>query len=167
MIYEVEAEGRTHTVNVRTHPQGGWLIQVDDGPEEHIQGGKVDAAEWMFDFGGRRRSIGCHVGGDHGQVQVAGYAVAVGITDPRDNALGLGGAGGEGAVSTPMPGVVVRIVVSEGDSVAAGDVLLVVEAMKMENEYKSPIDGTVAAVHVVQGQALEANTLLVTVKPAE
>ena len=64
-----------------------------------------------------------------------------------------------------MPGVVVRILVSEGDTVSVGQVLLVVEAMKMENEYKSAIEGTVGTIHVQSGQALEADAALVTILP--
>jgi biotin carboxyl carrier protein len=79
--------------------------------------------------------------------------------------LGTVGGDTEGEISTPMPGIIVRISIEPGDVVAAGQVLLVVEAMKMENEYKCPIDGVVRAVHVAVGQAVEAHTLLVTVEP--
>lgn len=164
MNYEVEVEGRTAEVSVRKG-DGGWLVRVDDGPEVLVSGGQVDAAEWLFDLDGRRRSIGCHVNGDHATVQVAGHALRATITDPRDKALGLGGSGNEGAVATPMPGVIVRIEVSEGQQVTEGDVLVVVEAMKMENEYKSPIAGTVASIEVQPGQAVESNTVLVVVEP--
>ncbi len=160
MIYEVEVEGKSRMVSVRRSPDGGWCIQVDDGPEEHVQGSKVDNAEWMFDFDGRRRSIGCYVDGDHGHVQVGGYALRSTILDPRDRALGLSGGQDEGTVSTPMPGVIVRIPAPLGSTVKVGDVVIVVEAMKMENEYKSTIDGVVTAVHVAVGQAVEANTVL-------
>ena len=165
MIYEVEAEGQTHMINVRRSPDGGWLLQVGDGPEEHILGERVDVAEWVFDFGGRRRSIGCHVDGNYAQVQISGYAMQVGLSDPRDKPLSGGSADSEGQVLTPMPGVIVRIGVAVGDVVTAGQVLLVVEAMKMENEHKCPIDGVVEGVHVAVGQAVESNTLLVSVVP--
>ncbi|MCB0353046.1 MAG: hypothetical protein KDD64_05955 [Bdellovibrionales bacterium] len=62
----------------------------------------------------------------------------------------------------PMPGVVVSIPIKEGDSVAQGETLLVVEAMKMENNIPAPRDGTVKKIHVQSGQELEPNALLVS-----
>jgi biotin carboxyl carrier protein len=62
-----------------------------------------------------------------------------------------------------MPGAVARVLVKPGDAVQKGQVLVVVEAMKMENEFKSPVDGVVREVHAVPGTAVEANTLLVVV----
>lgn len=168
MNYEIELEGRTAQVQVKRAPGGdGWLLQVDEGPVEHIRGGQIDAAEWLFDIGGRRRSIGCHVDGDVGYIQVSGHSLRGSVVDPRDKALGLGGGALEGEVSTPMPGVIVRIPAPAGTAVKAGDVLIVVEAMKMENEYKSPIDGVVREVHVEPGQAVEANSVLVSVDPEQ
>jgi 3-methylcrotonyl-CoA carboxylase alpha subunit len=80
------------------------------------------------------------------------------VDDPRsrsyDAAAELGG------LTTPLPGVVVSILVSVGQSVAAGDALLIVEAMKMEHTIRSPRAGTVLALHcapgdrVPEGQAL-------------
>jgi len=71
-------------------------------------------------------------------------------------------AGGDRVVRSPMPGRVVKVCVSVGDEVAAGAPLLVVEAMKMENELKSRAAGRVAEIHVTAGQAVEGNTKLVT-----
>ena len=99
-------------------------------------------------------------------MQLAGQGVLGTITDPRDAALHRASGGGEGAVSTPMPGLVVRVPAVVGQAVHKGQVLVVVEAMKMENEYTSPIDGVVAAVHAQAGQAVEAGALLITVEPA-
>jgi pyruvate carboxylase subunit B len=62
-----------------------------------------------------------------------------------------------------MPGLVLRVEVEEGQSVAAGDGLVVLEAMKMENEIKAPVDGRVTAVHVNDGQAVDKGTILVEV----
>jgi biotin carboxyl carrier protein len=88
------------------------------------------------------------------------------VTDARDKALSKGSGAQEGVVATPMPGLVVRVPVVEGQDVHTGQVLVVVEAMKMENEYKSPFDGRIAKVHVPAGVAVEAGTVLVTVEPA-
>lgn len=66
-------------------------------------------------------------------------------------------------VNSPMPGTIVSVAVSAGQTVKAGDVLVVLEAMKMENEIKAPKDGTIASVNVNKGDAVESGTLLVTI----
>lgn len=63
---------------------------------------------------------------------------------------------------TPMPGVVVSIAAKPGDAVSRGDTLVVVEAMKMENNIASPRDGTIKSIHVQAGQELEPNALLIS-----
>ena len=69
---------------------------------------------------------------------------------------------GATAVNSPMPGTVMSIAVKPGDSVKAGDVLCILEAMKMENEIVAPKDATVASVNVNQGQSVNSGDLLVS-----
>ena len=66
------------------------------------------------------------------------------------------------AVNAPMPGNILKVNVNVGDAVKSGTVLVVLEAMKMENEIMAPADGTVAAVSVAQGASVEAGTVLCT-----
>ena len=66
-------------------------------------------------------------------------------------------------VNSPMPGTVLDVKVKPGDSVKAGDTLLVLEAMKMENAIVAPKDGKVAEVYVIKGQTVESGTALVTI----
>ena len=63
-------------------------------------------------------------------------------------------------IKAPMPGLVLRSIVAVGDTVAKGDSLLVLEAMKMENVIKSPGEGTIAKILVEKGQAVEKNQVL-------
>ncbi len=70
---------------------------------------------------------------------------------------------GSGAVSSAIPGKIVSILVSIGDKVKVGDVLLVLEAMKMQNEIKSSIDGTVERIDCSPGEMIEANVQLVEI----
>ena len=72
---------------------------------------------------------------------------------------------GAGTVQAIMPGSIVRVLVSEGDEVAVGDVLLVLEAMKMENELQAPISGVVKAIYAEPGQAVEMNAVLAEIEP--
>ena len=70
-------------------------------------------------------------------------------------------AGGE-AIKAPMPGTILKVNVSNGQAVKKGDVLFVLEAMKMENEIMAPCDGTVASVGVASGASVENGTVLCT-----
>ena len=74
------------------------------------------------------------------------------------------GAHGEQAVVAPMPGRVVRVLVAPGDTVAARQGVVVVEAMKMENELRSPKAGTVKEVAVTPGTSVEAGRVLVVIE---
>jgi biotin carboxyl carrier protein len=63
-----------------------------------------------------------------------------------------------------MPGLVLEVKLSEGDVVAEGESAIILEAMKMENIIKSPINGIVKKVHVKKGQTIEKNTLIISFK---
>ncbi len=72
-------------------------------------------------------------------------------------------AGGAGdPINSPMPGTIVNVPVKAGQAVKKGDVLVILEAMKMENEIKAPKDGTVTSVNVNKGESVNTGTLLVT-----
>lgn len=75
--------------------------------------------------------------------------------------------GGAGALITQMPGKVVKLNKKEGDKVTKGETVLILEAMKMENEIKSGTEGTIKAINVKEGQALEAGFLMVEIDGAE
>ena len=69
-------------------------------------------------------------------------------------------AAGENTVTSPMPGSILDVKVQPGDAVKAGQVLMILEAMKMENEIMSPADGTVAKVYVTKGSMVESGAAL-------
>ena len=71
-------------------------------------------------------------------------------------------AAGATTVTAPMPGTILKVNVQNGAAVKKGDVLMVLEAMKMENEIMAPADGTVASVNVAQGASVEAGAVLCT-----
>jgi biotin carboxyl carrier protein len=101
-----------------------------------------------------------------GEYHVNGRTVAVEVFDPR--ALRARGqansAEGRQNVTAPMPGKVVRLLVSVGDVVEAGAGLVVVEAMKMQNQMKSPKNGRVAEIKTKEGAAVTAGDVLVVVE---
>lgn len=92
-----------------------------------------------------------------------------GLVDPRRALLGAGsGAGASGGVlSSPMPGKIVKLLVKEGDAVQEGQTLIVMEAMKMQNELKTSTTGTVTKVHVQEGATVETGAALITVVAPE
>lgn len=69
---------------------------------------------------------------------------------------------GAQTVSAPMPGTILKVNVSNGQAVKKGDVLMILEAMKMENEILAANDGTVSSVNVTAGQSVESGTVLCT-----
>jgi len=79
---------------------------------------------------------------------------------------GAGGAAGDGAILAPMPGRIVSVEVSEGQAVTAGQKLLVLEAMKMEQALLAPFDGVVDTLNAVAGAQVQVDTLLVKVAKA-
>lgn len=69
-----------------------------------------------------------------------------------------------GQVRAPIPGLIASVAVAVGDEVTAGEQLLILEAMKMENEITAPVSGTVTALHVSPGDAVEKGTILLELK---
>jgi pyruvate carboxylase subunit B len=109
-------------------------------------------------------------GGPRWALGAVGERVEVEAVDERTRAIqsltgskATGPSGG--VVRAPMPGLVVRVEVSEGQHVGAGTPLVVVEAMKMENELRAPRPGRVDKVHVRAGTAVEKGAALVTLAP--
>lgn len=66
-------------------------------------------------------------------------------------------------ITAPMPGAILKVNVEKGSAVKKGDVLVVLEAMKMENDIQAPIDGTIIAVHTSKGASVETDAPLVTI----
>lgn len=103
------------------------------------------------------------------QVLLRGRLYQVQVVDEREHRLRAQAGGtvaesGPFSLKAPMPGVIVAVPVQEGQEVKKGDVLVVLESMKMQNELKSPRDGVVTRVRVQPGQSVEQNAVLVTVE---
>ena len=100
------------------------------------------------------------------QVEIAGRTHNVEIRDPRERTRRGAGAGAAGRqnILAPMPGKVVRILVAAGDQVEAGQGLIVVEAMKMQNEMKSPKAGVVALINTTEGATVAVGETLLVIE---
>ena len=99
-------------------------------------------------------------------VRCGGQEFTAGVSDPRARRRGrstLFGAEGRQQVPAPMPGKVIRILVSAGETVEADQGLVVVEAMKMQNEVRAPKAGRIERIFVREGQAVAAGEALVTI----
>ncbi len=81
---------------------------------------------------------------------------------PAPAATPVAPAAGATTVTAPMPGTILKVNVTNGQAVKKGDVLMVLEAMKMENEIMAPADGTVASVSVANGASVESGAVLCT-----
>ena len=99
-------------------------------------------------------------------IVASGHRSYVRVVSERERAADAARRGAAGTkdstIKSPMPGRIVKVMVKPGDEVNAGDSLLVVEAMKMENEIKAKQAGKIAEIHVVAGATVEANGKLVT-----
>lgn len=101
------------------------------------------------------------------EVLLRGHYFQVAVEDERQKRLREVSGGsqvkeGEFSLAAPMPGLVVAVPVEEGQPVAKGENLVILESMKMQNELKAPRDGTVSAVRVKAGDSVNQNQVLVT-----
>ena len=165
MTYQVHVGERLVTVEI-TAAGDGWAVSVDGGPPRQVHGARSGATDWRLDVDGAHHVLGLHLAGERFMAQVAGLGLSGTVVDARRAALDMAAGGAQGEVRTMMPGAVVRIPVSVGQAVHKGQVLVVVEAMKMENEFKSPIDGVVQEIPVRLGLAVETHAVLIVVAPA-
>lgn len=163
MKYEITIGETTRLVDIEATSDGRYRVSWEGAAHEvDLLKPTPEAYQMLID--GESWEAGA-VAVDGGYlVDVMGLSTSVGVVDPRRKALRLAAGAAGGTITTQMPGRVVRLLLNVGDPVKKGQPVLVVEAMKMENEMKSPIDGTIAEILVAEGQAVEAGTKLVRVE---
>jgi biotin carboxyl carrier protein len=168
--YVVMIDGQPRPVTVEAGDGGNCRVALDDEVLE-LEVDAVGSGEYLLRQGHEVHDL--LVRGAESEVEIHGrdFSTSVQLLDERDLARqavsgdGLGvGADGMVTIEAPMPGRVVKCLVREGDAVSAGQGVIVVEAMKMENELRSAIDGTVRAIAVAEGDGVEAGALLVTIE---
>ena len=165
----VTLEGREAEVTFRT--QGGRLIVESDG--RHIEADFVrlpDGEVYSLLIDGRSHVVRVAPADDGLEVEVRGTVIPVEVKHPLEKMLQSASgaravARGE-TVSAPMPGVVVALRVGVGDPVRAGQAVVVVEAMKMQNELAVVHDGVVSEVLVSERAAVSAGQALVRLTPS-
>ena len=163
MKYEITIGETMRVVDVEATSDGRYRVSWD-GHSHEVDLLKPTPEAYQMLIDGESWEAGA-VAVDGGYlVDVMGLSTPVGVVDPRRKALRLAAGAAGGTIATQMPGRVVRLLTKVGEAVRKGQPVLVVEAMKMENEMKSPIDGTIAEILVSEGQTVEAGTKLVRVE---
>ncbi|HKW32165.1 MAG TPA: biotin/lipoyl-containing protein [Candidatus Acidoferrum sp.] len=166
MKYEVRISGKTHIVELERRADG-WQATIAGESGLTADVGEIASNVFSVLLSGHSHEIYV-TPAPGGQVQVAtgGFEFAAEVVDPRSwRGRRHGGAEAKGPqqIVAPMPGKVVRLLVKAGDTVEAGQGLLVVEAMKMQNEIRSPKSGKIERVIVTEGQAVNAGEALCVV----
>jgi biotin carboxyl carrier protein len=109
--------------------------------------------------------------GDNWTATVGGKTFEINVPDARPAPKQKRSAGGKskksGKVSANIPGKVVTVEVSIGEEVEEGQVVMILEAMKMQNEIQAPVSGTITEIHCEEGQSIEANVPLLVITPPE
>lgn len=170
MKYFVEVDGTERVVEL-TERLGTLSVTVDGNPVE-VDYQDVDALGQVLVLSDGK-SFGASIEGGANAlvVTIAGHAYDVAIEDEREraaNAAERAASKGGGLVKSVMPGVVVELLVDAGQTVEAGQPLLILEAMKMQNEIDAPAAGVVREVHVAKGEAVGGGAKLVTIEaPSE
>jgi len=172
MTYEIELDGRRRTVSIEPEGPDRYRVIVDGEPHVVLaeRAGEFGLSIVDEDSGVSREVQVAPVGrGELGQllVGVGGRTVAVSVNGHkwgRAASDASGHAHGEQSVVAPMPGRVVRVLVGPGDEVTVRQGVVVVEAMKMENELRSPKAGKVRDVTVTPGMSVEAGRVLVVIE---
>ena len=168
MKLNAEIDGEKVALEVKR--EGGRVSAEVGGRLYELEAREVGAGEYLLIHGGRvyECRVGAEAGGRGGlRVSVGAREYGVRLTDPkhlRGAGSGVGEQGGRAQVKAPMPGKVVRVLVEAGQAVEAGQGLVVVEAMKMQNELKSPKSGTVAELRAEPGSTVNAGDVLVVVE---
>jgi biotin carboxyl carrier protein len=167
--YVALLDGGKRERTVQVTPLGPGLFEVRIGDEVH----RVDA--WRHDHGtlsllvdGTSYSATLDERGSRVHVRLDGSVFPIEVLDERRlrlrRAAGRFTVEGKQTVTAPMPGKVVKVLVAKGAQVREGQGLVVIEAMKMENELKSPKDGRVVELYVQEGQTVEGNAKLCAVE---
>jgi len=168
MIYHVTVGDRTVEVEL------GRAGVTVDGREVEVDFARNDGApirSLLVD--GASHSIAARrIGKESWDLHLSGRRFRADVVDERTRVIremtGSGGAAtGPKPIVAPMPGMVIRVEVTEGEAVEAGQGMVIVEAMKMENELKSESAGVVTRVHVSEGEAVEKDQLLIDLEPLE
>ena len=163
MKLAVKVRDHVHDVVV-TRQNGHYIVEVD-GQRHVVDSHKLENNFFSFITDERSYEVSVERDGDTYKVRRGAAQLDVTISDPSRQAREeLVTAAGPEKVLSQMPGKVVRVLVAEGDEVEAGAGLIVIEAMKMENEIATVKGGKVMKIAVAPGEAVEGGALLLVIE---
>jgi biotin carboxyl carrier protein len=171
MRYEITQGNDVFHVELREVGPHTFDVTVDDGETVRVDAFKNPRTVYSMLIEGRQYEGSVDEREDGTlDIHVGTSAFEFQAIDERRKLLvgaGAGGVSGVQSIRAQMPGKIVKLMVRPGDRVEVDQTLVIMEAMKMENEIKSPIDGVVSEVGVAEGDAIETDALLVVVEPPE
>jgi biotin carboxyl carrier protein len=167
MRYYATIGGRQRTVDVESLGGSRFRLSIDGGEPREVDAERVEGHVVNALVDGRSYDIDLEEDGDALNVLVEDDLFRVEVLDDRrlrlQQAKGRFSVAGPQVVKAPMPGKIVKVLVAVGDTVAENQALVVIEAMKMENELRAPKAGVVSKVLVKEGQTVEGRTELVSI----
>ena len=153
-----------------------FIIDINHAGEITVNGEVInvdllqmpDTTMYSLIIGSESHDVRMSEGDGFYEVQVSGDIFQVVVEDERTRRLaGLRSksslGSGEVFVKAPMPGVVVEVPVEKGQRVVKGDIVIILESMKMQNEFKAPRDGEIHVVRVAAGDTVEQNAVMVSI----
>jgi biotin carboxyl carrier protein len=164
MIFDVTVNGRDYRVDIEQQQDGAWSCRVNG---DAILVNATHAAAGVLSLLIGNESYEVVVNSLQQQVTIAGVRYAVDVRDPRSWSTRRARARvqeGPKKVFAPMPGKVVRVIAPAGTEVEQGAGVIVIEAMKMQNELKSPKKGKVAKILVAEGSPVNAGDVLAVIE---
>lgn len=164
MTYDIAIDGKHYRLELQ-QADGCWTCRLD-GREVEVDAVLARRDVLSLRIGNKAYEVKCERVGNDTHLWVGSMRYAAEVRDPR-SLRGRSRAADEHGpkkLTAPMPGKVVRIMVAQGAEVEAGAGVLVVEAMKMQNEVKSPKKGTIQKIQVQEGAAVNAGDVLAIVE---
>jgi biotin carboxyl carrier protein len=164
MTYDIAIDGKHYRLDL-DQVEGRWSCRID-GRDIEVDAVLARPNVLSLRLGNKAYEVKCERVGNDLHLWVGSVRFAAEISDPRSLRSRVRAADDHGPrkLTAPMPGKVVRILQSQGAEVQAGTGVLVVEAMKMQNEVKSPKKGTIQKILVVEGAAVNAGDVLAIVE---
>ena len=165
MIYEVSVGERSYRVELQREG-AGWKCKLD-GRELPVDVIAAQNGVLSILLDGKSYEVKQEITSAETNVVVGQERFATALRDPRSLRSRRSGAASEQGVkkiTAPMPGKIVRLLAKEGSAVQAGQSVIVIEAMKMQNELKAPKNGVLKKIKVSEGAAVEAGQALAEVE---
>lgn len=164
MTYDIAIDDKHYRLDLN-QVDGRWSCRLD-GREVEVDAVLARRDVLSLRIGNKAYEVKCERVGNDTHIWVGSMRYGAEVRDPRSLRGRARSADEHGPkkLTAPMPGKVVRILVAQGDEVEAGAGVLVVEAMKMQNEVKSPKKGTIQKIQVQEGAAVNAGDVLAIVE---